>query len=288
MTQDQDRATARDVVVAIGENMRQSLEPLVTKTVAPSLYQVYLHAGDYDHLRTLFGEMESEAKRLLDQELALLNREALPPVARLLSTVGLRTGPAPASRVVSAEGRWTVRFQEDPNGHLTPGEIEVVSEFAQRPAPGYGSGNPTHRISTTRRLGGRMSTERQVVETAAVDAYARITYKDGGGPQTFLVTKDEIVIGRDAPDVWVDLRLETIPDVSREHARIRRLPESGAFRLKDLSKLGTTVNGVAVPASVEMVDGEVRDRDQWVDLPERARIGLAGVLFLDFERIAPR
>jgi hypothetical protein len=102
------------------------------------------------------------------------------------------------------------------------------------------------------------------------------------------VTKDEIVIGRDAPDVWVDLRLETIPDVSREHARIRRLPESGAFRLKDLSKLGTTVNGVAVPASVEMVDGEVRDRDQWVDLPERARIGLAGVLFLDFERIAPR
>jgi pSer/pThr/pTyr-binding forkhead associated (FHA) protein len=102
------------------------------------------------------------------------------------------------------------------------------------------------------------------------------------------VTKDEIVIGRDAPDVWVDLRLETIPDVSREHARIRRLPESGGFRLKDLSKLGTTVNGVTVPPSVEMVDGEVRDRDQWVELPERARIGLAGVLFLDFERIAPR
>ncbi|HEX5759574.1 MAG TPA: FHA domain-containing protein [Thermoanaerobaculia bacterium] len=286
MTQDQDRASARDVVLAIGENMRQSLEPLVTKTVAPSLYQVYLHADDHDHLRSLFGELESEAKQLLDRELARMNREAVPPVARLLSTVRGRPAPEPAARVVSAEGRWTVRFQEDPNGRLAPGEIEVVSEFARREAPGYGSGNPTHRISTTRRLGGRMSTERQAVESA--DAYARISYKDDAGAQTFLVTKDEIVIGRDAPDVWVDLRLETKPDVSREHARIRRLPESGAFRLKDLSKLGTSVNGATVPPSLEMVDGEVRDRDRWVDLPERARIGLAGVLFLDFERIAPR
>lgn len=286
MTQEpQDRATARDVVLAIGENMRQSLEPLVTKTVAPSLYQVYLHADDYDHLSTLFGELESEAKSLLDRELARLNREAVPPVARLLSTVGLRPAAEPERKVVSAEGRWTVRFQQDPNDRLSPGEIEVVSEFAQRQAPGYGSGNPTHRIST-RRLGGRMSTERQVVEPT--DAHARIVYKDDSGPQTFLVTKDEIVIGREAPDVWVDLRLDTIPDVSREHARIRRDPDSGAFRIKDLSKLGTTVNGVTVPPSLEQVDGEVRDRDRWAELPDRARIGLAGVLFLDFERIAAR
>jgi len=281
----EERATARDVVLAIGENMRQSLEPLVTKTVAPSLYQVYLHAGDYDHLRTLLGELEEEAKRLLDKELARLNRDAVPPVARILSMVRGRPAPEPASRVVSAEGRWTVRFQEDPNARLAPGEIEVVSEFAQPPAPGYGSGNPTHRISTTRRLG-RMSTERQVIE--APDAYARIAYKDDRGPQTFLVTKDEIVIGREAADVWVDLRLETSLDVSREHARLKRLPESGAFRIKDLSKLGTTINGAPVPPSLELTDGDARDRDLWVDLPDRARIGLAGVLVLDFERTARR
>jgi hypothetical protein len=27
-----------------------------------------------------------------------------------------------------------------------------------------------------------------------------------------------------------------------------------------------------------------RDLDRWVDLPDRARIGLAGIVFLDFER----
>jgi hypothetical protein len=281
-----DRATARDVVLAIGENMRQSLEPMVTKTVAPSLYQVYLHGEDYDHLRTLLGELETEARHLLDRELVRLNREAVPLGTRLLSAVKRRPAGESAARVVSAAGRWTIRVQEDPHGRRQPGDVEVVSEFAQPPAPGYGSGNPTHRISTTRRLGGGMSSERQVV--APADAFARIAFRDDRGPQSFLVTKDEIVIGREAVDVWVDLRLETSLDVSREHARIRRQPETGGFRIKDLSKLGTTVNGTPVPPSLALGEEGMRDRDVWVELPDRARIGLAGVLFLDFERIPPR
>src|SRR6202521_6291447 len=65
--------------------MRSSLEPLVTKTIAPSLYQVYLHNADYERLRTLFGELEAEAKELLERELARLNRGAKTPGGRLLS-----------------------------------------------------------------------------------------------------------------------------------------------------------------------------------------------------------
>jgi pSer/pThr/pTyr-binding forkhead associated (FHA) protein len=115
-------------------------------------------------------------------------------------------------------------------------------------------------------------------------ALARLNYEDNRGAQTYLMTKDEIVIGREAPDVWVDLRLDTLPDVSREHARVQRSPE-GKFRIKDLSKLGTTVDGNAIPRSLEMVDGEAKDLDRWVDLPDRARISLAGVVNLQFERI---
>ncbi len=183
--------------------------------------------------------------------------------------------------MVSAEGRWFIRFQEDPNGALEPGDVQVVSEFAQQAAAGYGSGTPTHRISTTRRLG-RSTTRRETADAAT--AYARIAYKDDSGQRDFWVVKDEIVIGRDAPDVWVDLRLETSLDVSREHARLRRAPESGAFRIKDLSKLGTTVNGKPLPPSLEGSGEGERDRDCWTDLPDRARIGLAGIVFLDFER----
>ena len=302
-----DRATGRDIVLAIGENMRQSLEPLVTKVIAPSIFQVYLHGDDYDRLRTLFGELEAEARALLDKELERLNRGAMPALARLLPGKKKAGDPA-APRYVSAEGKWTIRFQEDPNASLAPGDVEVVSEFARPPEAGYGAGSKTHRISTTRRLG-QMTTRRDTVEPGPADApaaaaagasppgvdrltgtmatepaaHARIVYKDDRGSHTFLVTKDEIVIGRQAPDVWADLSLDTSLDVSREHARLQRTP-AGTFRIKDLSKLGTTVNGAPLPRSLETVDGGVRDLDHWLDLPDRARIGLAGVVYLDFER----
>ncbi len=286
-----ERATGRDVILAIAENMRASLEPLITRTVAPSLYQVYLHAGDYDRLHTLFGDIETEARELLDRELAQLNRPPASGVGRLVKVLRPRRKEEPAAepaeppRFYSAEGRWFIRFQEDPNSALEPGDVQVVSEFAQRQATGYGAGNPTHRISTTRRLGGqRVTSQRQGADPAA--AYAHIRYKDDSGAKEFWVAKDEIVIGRDAPDVWVDLRLETSLDVSREHARLRRSPDSGAFRIKDLSKLGTTVNGQPVPSSLEAAGDTERDLDRWSDLPDQARIGLAGIVFLDFERVS--
>ena len=292
-----DRATGRDIVLAIGENMRQSLEPLVTKTIAPSLYQVYLHADDYDRLRSLFGELEEETKRLLDTELERLNRGAAPAFPRILRK---KKDAAPAApKFVSAEGKWTVRFQEDPNGALSPGDVEVISEFARPPESGYGAGSKTHRISTTRRLG-QMTTRRDTPAAPAAPAatvagaftaavpppsgFARIVYKDDRGTQTFFMAKDEIVIGRQAPDVWADLSIDTSLDVSREHARLQRTPE-GAFRIKDLSKLGTTVNGAALPRSLEVTEAGVKDLDLWETLPDRARIGLAGVISLDFEKL---
>ena len=166
-----------------------------------------------------------------------------------------------------------MRFQEDPNGTLSPGDVEVVSEFARPPEAAFGAGTKTHRISTTRRLG-QMTTHREDQAATArrempsgtvatePSGHARIVYKDDRGTHTFLVTKDEIVIGRQAPDVWADLSIDTSLDVSREHARLQRTPE-GVFRIKDLSKLGTTVNGVPLPRSLEAADGGVKDLDRW-------------------------
>lgn len=286
MTTTKDRATGRDVVLAIRENMLQSLEPLVTETVAPSLYQVYLHAEDFEHLRSLFPKLEAEARKLLEDELGKLNRAAIPLALRAKSLLSRKEPPQPLMRYVNAEGRWSIRIQEDPNGALQPGDIEVVSEFAQPPSAGYTSGSKTKRISTTRRLGESTAIRREDT-TPAIPAFARITFQDNRGPQTYLMTKDEIVIGREAGDafVWVDLRLDTFPDVSREHARLQRTP-AGTFRIKDLSKLGTTVNGTPVPPSLQMgAEGGPSDLDRWTDIPDRARIGLAGVVALEFERL---
>ena len=85
----------------------------------------------------------------------------------------------------------------------------------------------------------------------------------------------QVVIGRGGVGYWVDVKLDTSADVSREHVRLRCDEASGQFFLKDMSTLGTTIDGVRVPPSIEIVDGVRRDRQVEVPLPARARIGLA-------------
>ena len=119
-----------------------------------------------------------------------------------------------------------------------------------------------------------------------MEAYATIEYEDQTGRQTYRMAKNQIVIGRGGRDYWTDLKLNTLPDVSREHVRLRRDAQSGEFFIKDLSRLGTSVNGESIPTSVEFVDGEKRDKNVEVKLPASARIGLADVVFLDFRQVS--
>ena len=85
----------------------------------------------------------------------------------------------------------------------------------------------------------------------------------------------------------MDVKLDTSADVSREHLRLRRDEATSQFFLKDLSSLGTTVDGAPVPSSIEVVEGRKRDKGVEVPLPARARIGLANVIVLEFEALTP-
>jgi len=96
------------------------------------------------------------------------------------------------------------------------------------------------------------------------------------------MTKEQIVVGRGGRDYWTDLKLDTLPDVSREHFRLRRDPDSGQFFLKDLSRLGTTINGEKAPGSMDYSGADKRDLNLEAPVPPEARIGLAGVVYLDF------
>ena len=60
--------------------------------------------------------------------------------------------------------------------------------------------------------------------------FAEIRYQDDSGPQTFLVTQNEVSIGRGGDDLWVDLALYTTDEISREHLRLRRDPANGAVQ----------------------------------------------------------
>lgn len=270
---DRPAATARDIILEIVRNMRDGLEPLQYSTLPPAVYQVYLHTGDLDRLRGILPRIVEEARRALDAELDLLNRASIAERMKLAR----RAEP----KVSAPEGGWRIQILENTDDDVQPGDIVIYSELGLPAKPELGSGSMTKRIAT-RRLGGVTSTSQTYQPASDENAYAVIEYQDNGGRRTFRMTKDQIVIGRGGQDYWTDLKLDTLPDVSREHIRLRRDAATGKFYLKDLSRLGTTINGEPAPSSVEFVNGDKHDRNVETPLPDTARIGLAGVVFLDF------
>jgi hypothetical protein len=275
-------ATGKEVILEIVRAMRSNLEPLLFTTVAPSRFYVYLHPADHQRLEGIIPVVTAQARRALDQEVARWNERAKPPRVprRWLG------GDDPPPPIEAPPESWDIRFEADADGEMAPGDIAVASELTLPDRPEY-EGSRTRRI-TTMRMGERTSTRESPARAPgeAADAapvLATLTYEDRQGRRRVPMTANQVVIGRGGVGYWVDVKLDAAADVSREHVRLRRDETSGQFFLKDLSSLGTTLDGVAVPSSVEVVEGRKRDKGIEVPLPQRARIGLANVIVLDFE-----
>jgi hypothetical protein len=275
-------ATAREIILEIVRNMREGLEPLHYSTLPPAIFHVYLHPDDMERLRPILPRITDEARRALDAELETLNRASL--------TERLKLSKRSDPKIVVPEGGWQIRVLENTDEDAAPGDIMISSELALPAKDEFGAGSMTKRIAT-RRMAGVESTKQSydaapAAAVAVAGAFAVIEYDDQTGRKTYQMAKDEIVVGRGGRDYWTDIKLETLPDVSREHFRLRRDPATGQFFLKDLSRLGTTINGEKAPSSIEFEGGEKRDRNLEAAVPARARIGLAGVVFLEFRSSA--
>ena len=279
-------ATARDVILEIVRNMKEGLEPLHYSTLPPAIYHVYLHPSDMERLRAIVPRIVDEARRALDAEVEQMNRASL--VERL--KLSRRGEP----KISPPEGGWQIRILENTDEDVSQGDVVIYSELALPAKMELSAGSMTKRIAT-RKLGGTQTTARTYEEKKSEPAspppteegvFAVIEYEDQGGHKTFRMTKNEIVVGRGGRDYWTDIKLDTLADVSREHFRLRRDEASGQFFLKDLSRLGTTINGEAAPSSIDFSDGEKRDRQVEAPVPAQAKIGLAGVVFLEFRSIA--
>lgn len=273
---------ASDLIDAVLENMRQNLEHLKYSTLAPSRYVVYLHPKEHARLTGILPRMQAETIRALDEELKRLNRQTF-----LNRSVNRLTGQPP--QVQSAGPEWHIEFVSDPDGEIEEGTLLIDSELMLPPQPELGVGERTRKITTTVAQDGT-SSRAQTAETARTSSssttvFARLTYEDRGGTHTHEVVKDSVSIGRGGIAYPVDVRVSSSEDVSREHARIRRDPQTGRFFLIDLSLLGTTLDGRHVPRGYDTIDNAKRENGAETALPDRGRIGLADILYLDFERL---
>jgi len=289
-----DNARGRDVIDQILENMRSQTEELRYSCVVASAYNVHLHPVDFARLEGLVPQIVSQARRALDEELARLNR-ALPLESRVRELI--RQPRRPYER---ASADWVIRILADPNEELTPGDILVDATLVTPESERY-AGTRTQRIVTHRHEGHverRMSfveSDRTPVTAATaatsaspsapspavatVPALATLRWQDERGEHEFRMTSPTIKIGRGGQTYWVDLKLDALPDISREHVRIRFDEASKRFMIQDLSRFGTTVDGVAIPARPESPADAAAEE---LPLPERAVIGLAGVVTIRF------
>jgi hypothetical protein len=275
------RRPARDLIEAVVDNMRKNLEPLKYSTLAPSRFTVYVHPAEYARIEGITPILQEQTARALADELHKLNRRRT--ITRWLERFTGEHQP----QIDTPGAEWQVEFRPDPDGDMQEGDLLIDSELVLPARAELGVGERTRRI-TTIHTSQRTTTKEQTVNRApqppAAPVFARVVYDDSSGRHSHDLVKDSVTIGRGGITFPVDIRIVSSVDVSREHARIRRDPQTGRFFLIDLSSLGTTLNGRHVPRGFEERDGAKRENGVETPLPDAGRIGLADIVFLDFRK----
>jgi hypothetical protein len=264
------KITGRLIIEQLIRNMELGQFEMGYSILLPCIFSLYLHPDDYTRLAGVLDLIKDDAKRSLAAKLEQLNAKPLG-----LSVVL----PNKERKVYKIAGRdWAFEFFPDSEGVVPLGDVEIHSELNETPQPGYHGvkttlmeREPNAGTTTGQDTTGPSPIANTETRKNADRVHAEIRYEDDSGPQLFLMTQDEISIGRGGDDVPVNLALYTNDEVSREHLRIRRDAAQGRFIVVDKSMNGTWLNGKRL------------SRGTQESFSGRAEIDVAEVIKLHFE-----
>jgi FHA domain len=261
----QGKISGRIIIEQLIRNMELGQFEMAYSILAPCIFSLYLHPDDYTRLTGVFDLIRQDAKQALAARLAQLN-------SKPLGLSVLRGGKDRKPFKIAGKD-WTFEFFPDSEGAVPLGDVEIHSELNETPQPGYHGTKTTllDREPSVGAITGRSGGARPETRQAGDRVYAEIRYEDDSGPQLYLMTQDEINVGRGGEGAQVSLALYTNDEVSREHLRVRRDPEHKRFLIVDKSMNGTWLNGKRLARGVEET------------LPSKAQIGVAEVITLQFE-----
>ncbi|MBZ5586157.1 MAG: FHA domain-containing protein [Acidobacteriia bacterium] len=258
--QPQARLSGQVIVDELIRNMELGRLEMAYSILLPCVFSVYLHPGDHERLTPVQELIKEDAKRALNARVAEWNAR----------TPRFRRGGAKKPHR-TAQSDWWIEFFADSENAVPQGDVEIHSALNDSPQPGYRGVKTTLLAREPSVTAARVARDRESTRRQPDRVLAEIRYQDDSGPQVYFVTQDEISIGRGGENLWVDLPLYANEEVSREHVRVRRDAGSGGFVIEDQSRNGTWLNGHKLARGVEE------------KLPDRAEIGIAGVLKLSFE-----
>ncbi len=255
--------SGQTVVGELLRNMELGRFELAYSVLLPCVFHVYLHPEDHARLAGVFPLISEDARRALRARVTEFNQRR--------GLLGIKMGGKTAKEYKIACKEWVIEFLA--NSEVPFGDIEIHSELNETAEPGF-RGTKTTLIDrepsvvqerTTGTAGMHAETRK-----SADRVFAEIHYEDDSGPQRYLVTQNEVSIGRGGDGQLMDLALYAPDDVSREHLRLRRDPATGIFLIVDKSTNGTWLNGRRLKKGEQEFLGDA------------SVIGLAEVLTLSF------
>jgi hypothetical protein len=255
----ESKLSGQTIIGELLRNMDLGRFELAFSVLLPCVFRVYLHPDDHARLQGVMDLIVEDASRALRSRVTELNRHGGNGV--------LRRSSKSTKEFKIACRDWIIDLLPDPE--VPAGNVEIHSELAEIAQPGY------RGVKTT--LTGREPTvtspKPMPSETrgASEKVYAEVRYEDESGPQTYLITQNEVRVGRGGDHLQVDLVLYASDEVSRDHLLLRRDSATGKFVIVDQSTNGTWLDGRRLKRGVEEI------------LPEQAQIKVAEVVNLAFE-----
>jgi hypothetical protein len=253
--------SGQTIINELIRNMEQGRFELAYTVLLPCTFSIYLNPEDHGHLIGVFDLIAEDAKRALRARVSQLNAPA--------TVLGVRLPRKPAKEFKIATRDWVVEFLAD--AEVPAGDVEIHSELNEAAQPGY-CGTRTTLMNREPSVAGHKTTSQRSEPRNSGDLIlAEIRYEDDSGPQLFLMTQNEVRVGRGGDGQTMDLALYANDEVSREHLVLRREAATGVFLIVDKSTNGTWLDGKRIRRGIEEI------------LPGKAEIGVAEVLTLSFE-----
>jgi FHA domain len=253
----------RTIIGELIRNMELAQFEMAYSVLLPRVFTVYLHSEDHARLKGVFELIAQDAQRALCAHVTQLNSKP--------AFLGFKRNKRSAKEYKIAGDDWVIQFLPDPQGTVPPGDVEIHSELNDASHPGYQGAKTTLIGREPGVTSSRTDAPRQETRKLADRVYAELRYEDDSGPQLYLAMQNVVRVGRGGDHEPMELALYTNDEVSREHFLIRRDAATGQFSIEDKSTNGTWVDGKRLKAGVEQ------------PLPERAVIGVADVLTLQFQ-----
>ncbi len=253
--------SGQTIINELIRNMEQGRFELAYTVLLPCAFSIYLNPEDHARLAGVFDLISEDAKRALRARVSQLNTPA--------TVLGLRVPRKPSKEYKIATRDWIVEFLAD--AEVPAGDVEIHSELNEASQPGYCGTKTTLMNREPSVSGQRTTSQRAEGRSSGEPVLAEIRYEDDSGAQLFLVTQNEIHIGRGGDGQAMDLALYSNDEISREHLVLRREAATGVFLVVDKSTNGTWLDGKRLRRGIEEI------------LPNKAEIGVAEVLTLSFE-----